>query len=197
MEHSIIPNAHECAHLPPPTAADYARLDKALDTIFNKGTNEMTEQTQAPEVTTNDLEELAATTNTVATELLRQDGWNILTEMQKALLKGVNSTSLVVLPVSGNLDLVLSKVSDPEGLKKIMSTLNYDISTMIEAVGILGKKHEGKTGSPENDAEYSQLDALSFSYSELHNYLERGIQPLVLRVADILEEAGITELEIK
>ena len=29
-------NAHECAHNPPPTEADYTRLDAALETIFNK-----------------------------------------------------------------------------------------------------------------------------------------------------------------
>lgn len=204
MEPSIIPNAHECAHLPPPTDEDNRRLDAALNTIFNKGTNAMTEQTtvaltditEETPITFDHLEQVAADTEKAATEMLRQDGWSIVTEMQKALLKGINSTSLVVLPVQGNLELVKSKVSDPEGFSKIMSTLTFDIGQLIEASTLLSDQHVEKKGAVA-DEDFALVQKVAFGYSELQGYLERAIQPLVVQVADILEAAGITELEIK
>ncbi|ARV76753.1 hypothetical protein PHABIO_122 [Pseudomonas phage Phabio] len=204
MEPSIIPNAHECAHLSPPTDEDNRRIDAALNTIFNKGTNAMTEQTtvaltditEETPITFDHLEQVAADTEKAATEMLRQDGWSIVTEMQKALLKGINSTSLVVLPVQGNLELVKSKVSDPEGFSKIMSTLTFDIGQLIEASTLLSDQHVEKKGAVA-DEDFALVQKVAFGYSELQGYLERAIQPLVVQVADILEAAGITELEIK
>lgn len=192
-------NAHECAHHPAPTTEDNLRLTTALNKIFNKDTNEMTEQTtQAQEetVTTEMLEAAGETSAVVATALLEQDGWAILTDMQKALLTGINQTSLVVLPVLGNQEEVYGKVSDPEGLKKIMATLSKDILTMRDAITVLSSKHEGKTGEVGIE-DMALVDTVSTGYSTLMGHLERGIQPLVLQVADILEAAGITSLEIK
>lgn len=191
--------AHEFAHCPPPTAEDYQRLDKALNTIFNKGNNEMTEQTaaiQEPTITVEQLEEMAETTSFAASELLKQDGWAILTEMQKALLQGINSTGLVVLPVEANREEVMGKVSDPEGLTKILDTLRKDIIAIIESVRILSLKHVGKTGEPDQ-GDLVVIDAISAGYSTLQGHLERAINPLVLQIADILEAANITSLEIK
>lgn len=204
MNLSHLANAHEFADRPPPTAEDNQRIDDALNTIFNKGTNAMTEQTtvaltditEETPITFDHLEQVAADTEKAAAEMLRQDGWSIVTEMQKALLKGINSTSLVVLPVQGNLELVKSKVSDPEGLGKIMSTLTFDIGQMIEASSLLSDQHIDKKGAV-SDEDFALVQKIAFGYSELQGYLERAIQPLVVQVADILEAAGITELEIK
>lgn len=191
--------AHEFANCPPPTAEDNQRLDKALNTIFNKGNIEMTEQavaSQEPTITVEQLEEMAETTSFAASELLKQDGWAILTEMQKALLQGINSTGLVVLPVEANREEVMGKVSDPEGLAKILDTLRKDIIAIIESVRILSLKHVGKTGEPDQ-GDLVVIDAISAGYSTLQGHLERAINPLVLQVADILEAANITSLEIK
>lgn len=191
--------AHEFADRPPPTAADYARLDAALNTIFNKGTNEMTEQalqTTDEEITVDMLEEVGATSELAATALLQQDGWAILDQMQKELLKGIAATSLIVLPVQQNMEDVLSKVSDPEGLTKIMGTLRNDISEVIKTVDVLGAKHAGKKGEVVAE-DMGTVDAVSLGYTKLQTVLERAIQPLVLQVADTLEAAGITSLEIK
>lgn len=158
----------------------------------------MTEQTTPvePTLTVEQLEEMAEVSGKAASELLRQDGWAILTAMQKALLQGVNSTGLVVLPVMSNLDEVCGKVTDPEGLRKIMTTLQNDVSLFITGLNILSSRHEGKEGKP-TEAEVEMMHEVSYGYSELQGHLERAINPLVLQVADILEAAGITELAIK
>ena len=198
MPLSHIANAHEFAGRPPPTAADEQRINNSLDLIFNKGNTEMTEQTTPvePTLTVEQLEEMAEVSGKAASELLRQDGWAILTAMQKALLQGVNSTGLVVLPVMSNLDEVCGKVTDPEGLRKIMTTLQNDVSLFITGLNILSSRHEGKEGKP-TEAEVEMMHEVSYGYSELQGHLERAINPLVLQVADILEAAGITELAIK
>lgn len=197
MHHSLIPNAHECAHLPPPTAEDYERLDKALNTIFNKGNNEMTEQaTPTTDITLDMLEAVGDTSQQTANILLKQDGWSIVKQMQKELLKGINATSLIVLPVQHNIAEVKEKVSDPEGLVKIMNTLRNDIGEVIRSATVLGEAHKDKDGEV-TDEELPTVDTISLGYAKLQTVLETAIQPLVLQVADIIEAAGITSLELK
>lgn len=149
-----------------------------------------------PTITIDQLEELAEQTSVVASELLKQDGWAILTQMQKALLQGINSTGLVLIPVLGNKADVLAKVSDPVGLDKILETLRLDITNVSAALKLLSVQHEGKKGEPE-PADLLLIDKVSQGYSDLQGHLERAIQPLILQVVDILEAAGIHELEIK
>lgn len=185
-------NAHECAHLPEPTEADYARLDAALNSIKNKGKTEMTEQT----ITTETLEEIAETTSVVANELLKQDGWSILAVMQHELIKSVNATSLIMNPVNANITEVKAKVSDPEGFDKVITCLKNDITEIIKTIGALTKLHEGKTGEPTED-ELPLVDKISQGYAELQSMVELTVQPLILWVADKLEDAGITSLNVK
>lgn len=191
--------AHEFEDRPPPTAADYARLDKAMNTIFNKGNTEMTEQaiqTTDEEITVEMLEEAGATSALAAMELFKQDGWAIVARMQKALLQGINATSLIVLPVVANLEEVSAKMTDPTGFKKIIATLQNDIGEVIKTVKVLGEQHVDKEGGVSAD-EMNLVDTISLGYSRLQDILDRAIQPLVLQVAELLEGAGITSLELK
>lgn len=192
-------NTCDTAHLPPPTAEDYERLDKALAKIFpSKDSKEMTEQiAQAEEtITVDQLEALGEQTAFAAEAMLKQAGWDIVAELLKQLLKGINSTRVIVEPVVNGLPLIKEKVSDPEGVEAIINTLTRDIATLADGVLGLAKHHQGKTGAPTED-EMVQLGIITEGYSVAQNRLETAVQPLILQLVTILEEAGITEFEIK
>lgn len=193
-------NTCDTAHLPPPTAEDYARLDKALAKIFSsKDSKEMTEpttQTEELTITAEQLEQVGEQTAFAAEELLKQAGWDILAELLKTLLKSINSTRVIVEPVVNGLPLLLEKVSDPEGVKKMVDTLTNDIATLAGGVLQLAERHQGKTGEPTPE-ELVIVGIISDGYSAAQSQMERGVQPLLLKLCDILEEAGITEFEVK
>lgn len=182
MDHAC---AHEFANRPPPTEADYARLDAALETIFRKDTT-MTE------VNMNDVVNKSAE---AATELLKQDGWAIVRELHAASLDSINQTGLAVLPIMANLDDYKLILKDPDGFVQRFETLTGDIGKVMVTAKALGSASEGKTGTPTAE-DINLIDSLSIGYTKVQGYIERTIQPLILVLIDELEAVGVQNLVI-
>jgi hypothetical protein len=187
----FIPGAHEFADRPPPTVDDYRRLDKALDKIFPSKESNMSEVAQ-----TVDMNEVVATSEEAASELLKQDGWSIVRELHTAALDSINQTGLFVLPVTANIDAYKAKLKDPEGFAKRFETLSNDIMGLMTTLSALGAKSQGKTGKP-TEADVAFLSTLTLDYAKVQGYIERTVQPLILVLADELEAVGITQLTIE
>lgn len=131
-----------------------------------------------------------------ATELLKQSGWDIINEMAKAVADGINSTALVVLPVSVNLEKYKALMTDPEGFENKFNTLRNDVQALTKAMLILHNQHDGKTGGAEG-MDLGVLQALSMGYTKLQGHIESAVQPLLLNLVDELEAVGITELTVE
>lgn len=131
-----------------------------------------------------------------ATELLKQSGWDIVNEMAKAAADLINSTALVVLPVSVNMEEYKSKLTDPEGFENKFNTLRNDVLKATKVLSALHAEHEGRSGAPE-EADMDLIQALTLGYSKLQTYIESAIQPLILNLVEQLETAGITELTVE
>lgn len=187
----FIPGAHEFADRPPPTVDDYRRLDAALDKISQSKESNMSEVAQ-----TIDMNEVVATSEAAAAELLKQDGWSIVRELHAAALDSINQTGLFVLPVTANIEAYKAKLKDPEGFSKRFETLSNDIMGLMTTVKALGAKSEGKTGKP-TEADVAFLSSLTLDYAKVQGYIERTVQPLILVLADELEAVGITQLTVE
>jgi hypothetical protein len=187
---STIANAHEFAGRPPPTPEDEARLSAALDKIFNK---ESTMQQETPNVDMNKVIEQSAE---AANELLAQDGWSIVHQMQEAALNSISQTSLFVLPVGVNIQDYKLKLTDPEGFEKRFDTLSNDITHLMVAVKALGEKATGKKGKP-TPADIELISKLTMDYTKIQGHIEQAVQPLILVLMEELEAVGITELNIE
>lgn len=181
--------AHEFADRPPPTEADYERLDAALTTIFNKRDSKMTE------ATTVDMNEVTAKSAEAATQLLKQDGWAIVRELHAAALDSINQTGLVVLPIMSNLDDYKLILKDPSGFEQRFETLTNDIAMVMVTAKALGERSEGKSGTPTQE-DIDLISSLTMDYTKVHGYIERTIQPLILVLIDELEAAGVTNLNV-
>lgn len=187
----FIPGAHEFADHPPPTVDDYRRLDAALDKISQSKESNMSEVAQ-----TIDMNEVVATSEEAAAELLKQDGWSIIRELHAAALDSINQTGLFVLPVTANIDEYKAKLKDPEGFSKRFETLSNDIMGLMTTVKALGTKSEGKTGKP-TEADVAFISSLTLDYAKVQGYIERTVQPLILVLADELEAVGINKLSVE
>lgn len=142
-------------------------------------------------------DEVAQKSADAARELIKQSGWSIVAELGRAVVEGLNATSLVVYPISVNLDEYKSKLSDPEGFEAKYNTLRKDVHKMVTATVILYEQHEGKTGAPQSDEELVLIDGLTLGYTKIQGHLESAVHPLMLNIVSELEAAGITELSIE
>lgn len=142
-------------------------------------------------------EDVADKSADAARELIKQSGWSIVAELARAVAEGLNSTSLVVYPISANIDKYKEKLSDPEGFEAKYNTLRKDVHGMSKAMVALYAKHEGKTGAPANEEECRLIDVLTLGYSQIQGHLESAVHPLMLNIVDELETAGVTELTVE
>lgn len=181
---STIANAHEFSHLPPPTKEDEIHLNKTLDKIFNQENKEMS---------TND--EMVIKSAEAAEQLLEQDGWSIVKELNRAVVDSLNQTGLVVLPIMSKLDEYKTKLSDPEGFVTKFETLNKDILVLLEELRGLSALSEGKSGKPSPD-EMETIQILTIGYTRIQGAIERSVHPLILNLVDELEAIGVTELSV-
>lgn len=180
-------NLMDVAGKPPPTAEDEARLNAALDTIFN---HTPAGNTQMSDVTKEQLDQVVDQSAVAAEELLRQDGWAIVRALHIATAAAINATQVVVLPIAGNLNDILEKVSDPEGFDKAFSTVQGDILSVITKMEELLPKFSGKTGTP-TPADQVLLGQLALEYSRLQNMADSAIQPLLFKLISEMQTAGI------
>lgn len=191
MSLSTVANAHECKGTPTPE--DYARLDAALNTIFNRKESSMENVNRQEPI---NVEEIEATSAEAAKELIKQAGWDIVNALAAQVAEGIQSTALVVLPVTINLEEYKSKLTDPEGFEAKVKTLKADVQTISKATSALFKQHEHRKGEPTKE-DYGLVSTLTFGYSKIQSHLETAIHPLMLNIVDELETVGITELTIK
>lgn len=152
------------------------------------------EPINATDLITTDVVEQSAT---VARELIKQSGWSIVAELAGAVAQGLNSTSLVVYPISVKLDEYKALLTDPEGFEAKYNTLRKDVLNMSAVMVELYKHHEGKTGAPATEEELVLCNGLTLGYSTLQGTLESAIHPLMLNIVSELEAVGITELSIE
>lgn len=138
-------------------------------------------------------EDVADRSAEAAQELIKQSGWSIVAELGRALAQGINSTALVVYPISVNLDKYKALLSDPEGFEAKYNTLRKDVATVSAALVALYEQHEGKEGAPTVE-ELPLVNGLTMGYSKVQGHLEQAIHPLMLNIVAELEAVGITEL---
>lgn len=188
---SLIPGAHEFAGRPPPTPEDEARLEAALDKVFNRKESKMEQATQAV-----DMNEVIQQSSEAASELLAQDGWNIVHALHGAALDSINQTALFTLPVMANLDEYKLKLTDAEGFEKRFATLSNDVTQVMVVVKALGAKSLDKKGKP-TQADLELISKLTMDYSRVQSHIEQAIQPLILVLVEELEAVGITELKVE
>lgn len=141
-------------------------------------------------------EDVADQSAQAAAELLKQAGWSIVAELGRALAQGINSTSLVVYPISVKLEEYKALLTDPEGFEAKYNTLRKDVASVAAVLVALYEKHEGKTGAPTEE-ELPLVNGLTLGYTKVQGHLEQAIHPLMLNIVAELEAVGITELSIE
>ncbi len=141
-------------------------------------------------------DEVADQSAEAAQELLKQAGWSIIAELGRALAQGINSTALVIYPISVKLDEYKTLLTDPEGFEAKYNTLRKDVAKVSAALVAMYEQHEGKTGEPTVD-ELPLVNALTLGYTKVQGHLEQAIHPLMLNLVTELEAVGITELTIE
>lgn len=135
-------------------------------------------------------EEALEHTEAAANALLESNGWEILGELYKATFASIAATSIVVLPATRHKETILSKVSDPAGFEKNLSTVGREVADLIKAVQLLYKGHAGKAGAPTMD-DYDLINDLTIGYSKVQLAMETAVQPLLIAMIDYLKEAGV------
>ncbi len=126
----------------------------------------------------------------IADTLIQQQGWDILAELYKATFASIASTSIVVIPATRYKEEIISKVSDPEGFEKNLSTAGREIATLIKSVQLLQAGHASKRGTPTPE-EYDLINDLTLGYSKVQLAIETAVQPLLMAMIQYLQEAGI------
>jgi len=123
----------------------------------------------------------------VAEGLLRSPkGWDIAQELYGQALKRVLFTSQFVVPTLQHREAILLKLTDPTGFQKSFQTLCSDLDLCTRTLRTIGKKHEGKQGTP-SDEEVPFLFSICNEYHEVLTVFETTIDPLLYSLIDVVQ----------
>lgn len=142
-----------------------------------------------------DMQEVELTSAVASNKLLAQDGWTIIRQLQTALLESINQTGLFTLPVTLNLDEYIKVIKDPEGFNARFATLTNDLMGLMVTAKSLGDRIGDKTGKPTED-ELEIVGKITLDLTRLQGYIENTVHPLIIILADELEQVGINDLTV-
>lgn len=183
-------NHMDTDHHPAPTEEDKARLATALDKIFpNKLKSE--HNTMTVLTAKEQLDEAVEKSAQSAAALIKEDGWAILRELYKLTAQALNATAVVIVPATQNREIILAKVSDPEGFSRDIQTTITDVEEMIRTLQVLGGQHLDKTGFPSTPEDVALISQLSLGYSQIQHHVETAVQPLLMALITTMQEAGV------
>ncbi|AEH03499.1 hypothetical protein AVT69_gp074 [Pseudomonas phage PhiPA3] len=186
-------NEMDVAHLPPPTPEDKARMNAALDEIFNRNSNKEQHVMTATACAKEQLDQAVEQSAEVAQELLKADGWAILRQLYLSVAGLIGATQPVMVPVLANLNDILARLPDPTSFDAQLKSVQVDLDNLITALGLLATQHKDKSGEPSLD-DIALISTLSLGYSKLQTAMETGIQPLLLGMIQTMQDAGIDTL---
>lgn len=146
-----------------------------------------------PEVITEEMtQELALKTQSIVAErLLEAQGWDIIAQLFKITSQMVQTTSMYVLPVITEEELIREKLGEYyEAFAQSFQLLRDDLGTMTELLIALSKRHEGRAGAVAEE-DNILVTEIALGYSKLQTQMEDQVGPEMFKQMQQLEAAGV------
>lgn len=119
--------------------------------------------------------------------LVSDKGWQILDEMYRLAATKLLSTQNFTLPVLNQLTALKERLNDPTAFQKSFHTLLLDLQGFKTTLTAIYDRHAGKTGKPSED-DWQDLFGISQEYTNLLDYFDVVIAPLIFSLIEIIKE---------
>lgn len=130
-----------------------------------------------------------------AAALTSEQSWDILRELYVQCSQKAMHTEGFVIPVLGQLEVLKTKLSDPDGFIVSFKTLLGDIRAYNAAANALLARHKDHTGVP-SETDRPEIFQISMEYSQLLAHFDGVITPLIFSLIDTLQAEHGDILEV-